>query len=651
MAKLPIYYATEVGSRSQEQQQQQQQQQQLVRQEQPQHLGNCEVDGAFFLNLNYQNEHHEVGQPVSAYAAAYVQHQQHQQHQQQPPSDSQLQLQLPLRPMEHRSPSPSAATVPVDSSGARPHERSESAPAAESSDPHPPPRRSRGRPRLETQDRNASDRRRTQIRLAQRQYRQRKEARMAALEWRVGELSRLNDSMSSAISHFYDALLAEHVLEAVPHATQRLQLLGDRLLALVCASKNVGEDTGGSQASEAEEEPHSAHSLGAGGSAAGLYPYAEVNGGYPPHHGHVQGAGHGAQAAMHLSSSMAYEMVTQPTADNASYPMYASTESYQVYCPSPCQTLPPPASSFAAQDVTFGRRFQRASIEAGLRLVTMPHPPAERYAAVFGFDLFFEPRETITRRLRLLLGRADQGGVRCWRAPFTNANPGDQFLLASQRVATTSPATGESKVFTMGNNHGQREYGGQQQPQRQETSAAGPLSLEGEAMRGERFYRRVRMLLPGLEGELLDADEVDVYLGRLGVFVPQGAEVVEADLNVGEVDDGAAVWAPLTCEADGPATTPVTVSDGVTASQPRATPALRNGNNDGLGPFALPEPSGHNMPWATAPTTNWCQAKVTINVNVLMKELVHRFICLGMTPTVRRTDVNRAVRLAARMAP
>lgn len=462
---------------------------------------------------------------------------------------------------------------------------------------------------------------------------------MTALEWKVKELSRLNDSMSTSFSHFYDALLAENVFEAVPHAGQRLQVLGDRLLALACACKNAAEDTGGSQASEAEEEPMSAHPLGFGPAP---YPYGGGDG--YPHPVHVQ------PSTMHPSSSLAYEMVTQPPADSASFPMYASTEPYQVYCPSPCPTLQGASSSSSSsslaprqEGLTFGRRFQRASIEAGIRLVTMQHPPAERYAAVFGFGLFFEPRETINHRLRLLLRRSEQdGGLRCWRAPLANAEAGDHFLLASsQRLTTTSPACGESKVIK------------QQQQQQQQLETTMVDALETEVMRGERFYRRVRMLLPGLEGELLDADEVDVYLGRLGLFVPQGAEVVEAELNVSDLNDTSSVWSPLTADTGAP--TPVTDSSSAVATQQQGRTA-DDGNGLGSFTFAAPhhyQPQHHssNMSWApVSPSASCCQAKVTINVNILMKELLQRFICLGTTPTVRRTDVNRAIRLAARMA-
>src|SRR6266516_4726527 len=51
-------------------------------------------------------------------------------------------------------------------------------------------KKQRGRPRLDTHDETAADRRRTQIRLAQRAYRHRKETTISALKGRVNELER-----------------------------------------------------------------------------------------------------------------------------------------------------------------------------------------------------------------------------------------------------------------------------------------------------------------------------------------------------------------------------------------------------------------------------------------------------------------------------
>ena len=65
-------------------------------------------------------------------------------------------------------------------------------------------KKQRGRPRLDTQDETAADRRRTQIRLAQRAYRNRKETTISALKKRVGELERTIEKMNKSFLKFHD---------------------------------------------------------------------------------------------------------------------------------------------------------------------------------------------------------------------------------------------------------------------------------------------------------------------------------------------------------------------------------------------------------------------------------------------------------------
>lgn len=68
-------------------------------------------------------------------------------------------------------------------------------------------KRQRGRPRLDTQDETAADRRRTQIRLAQRAYRHRKETTISALKKRVLDLQSTIDQMNKTFLNLHDNLI------------------------------------------------------------------------------------------------------------------------------------------------------------------------------------------------------------------------------------------------------------------------------------------------------------------------------------------------------------------------------------------------------------------------------------------------------------
>ena len=68
-------------------------------------------------------------------------------------------------------------------------------------------KRQRGRPRLDTEDQTAADRRRTQIRLAQRAYRHRKETTISALKARVGDLQSTIELMNKTFLDLHDNLI------------------------------------------------------------------------------------------------------------------------------------------------------------------------------------------------------------------------------------------------------------------------------------------------------------------------------------------------------------------------------------------------------------------------------------------------------------
>lgn len=71
--------------------------------------------------------------------------------------------------------------------------------------------RRRGRPRVEKQDESAADRRRTQIRMAQRAYRQRKESTLEELRKRVSELTNTIELMNKSFADCRDRLYATSI--------------------------------------------------------------------------------------------------------------------------------------------------------------------------------------------------------------------------------------------------------------------------------------------------------------------------------------------------------------------------------------------------------------------------------------------------------
>ncbi|CAI6339731.1 unnamed protein product [Periconia digitata] len=100
-------------------------------------------------------------------------------------------------------------------------------------------KKARGRPRVDTQDATAADRRRTQIRLAQRAYRQRKETTIASLQEKNARLQAIITQMNKLVTEFDTAAAKSSVLQLDTNLTTHLKQITGHFAALVkSASEN-----------------------------------------------------------------------------------------------------------------------------------------------------------------------------------------------------------------------------------------------------------------------------------------------------------------------------------------------------------------------------------------------------------------------------
>ncbi|KAF3907607.1 hypothetical protein AA313_de0204376 [Arthrobotrys entomopaga] len=113
----------------------------------------------------------------------------------------------------------------------------------------------RGRPRLDNRDETAAERRRTQIRLAQRAYRQRKETTIASLKTRVEELETTLDTLVNTFFEIHDSAMEHKIVEAHPQFGQTLRGATEKILALSkeFGTSGAGGEDGGEQ--DPEETP------------------------------------------------------------------------------------------------------------------------------------------------------------------------------------------------------------------------------------------------------------------------------------------------------------------------------------------------------------------------------------------------------------
>ncbi|KAK2590790.1 hypothetical protein QQS21_011527 [Conoideocrella luteorostrata] len=578
-------------------------------------------------------------------------------------------------------------------------------------------KRSRGRPRLDTKDETAADRRRTQIRLAQRAYRHRKDTAITSLEKRVKELEKANEDVSKEFHDFYGILLSERLIVSSHHAAPRLSSMASNIINVVDKARaaNSSEVSGSDddeerpasgsgnrysltastaapfqQSSSVPSNVHNESSLAESQQSSALATYTSAvttaTGATT-----VSAPASAAGPLIHVPPSLNYEVVTAATPQNASFPFYSSMERTAADNfegslapgPSPYGTISVPIS-YAANELTFGRRLQRQSIESALRLILMLHPPPERFAAVFGFCLLFETRDDIIKRLQIALSRSPFEDLSNWRHPFTNLGGAGTFFESQAAVGTPNNIYGNMPV----GNQGTQSYG---KPQQMTGMSMGPWGAEVQATRDQRIDygsdQRMQMMLAGFEGDFFDPDEVETYLRQIGIFIPPRSDFAEAEIDINDLsqqsispktgssfsiaqqagfengDSGyggsaqSTIWTTNSSSSTAGAVDPLCPPSNQSLAQPQVM--MAGGSCMGVatpgdfesGTVTYMMPPGGNRMWMQP--TNWPppKTKITLNVTVLIKELSNSSVCLGRTPGVRRKDIGAAIRVAAGLPP
>ena len=374
----------------------------------------------------------------------------------------------------------------------------------------------------------------------------------------------------------------------------------------------------------------------------------------------------------YVPENLAYEVITQPTPENASFPSYApdpQAPNQWIEQPPlvqlPPGTQPPPTAyqvffqqqvgaaeqavsinnslagpnSSAAHEATFGRRLQRRTLERALYLAEMENPPPDRFGAVFGFCLLVESKDRIVERLRSCLHSFKEESLNYWRYPFTNLGG-----IGFSSPNTTNNARTDS--------HGYIES---YKPQHMTGYSMGPFPPHIEAVKDTRLDKRMQINFPGFSGEFLDSDEAERYLRAKGIEIPAMAEWVTVEVSTNDFGDGSETETvpvepqrqPVSCAQDaGPvhgAWPRVSGPDAITTmfSDGSVTGAADTG---AMHPFLCPAvPLGS---WTSTRRSN-PKFKTTIQVSTLVEEMVNRSVCLGRAPGIRPKDIDRAVKLAS----
>lgn len=254
-----------------------------------------------------------------------------------------------------------------------------------------------------------------------------------------------------------------------------------------------------------------------------------------------------------------YEVITYPTLDNASFPFglssgfsftseLTSSTTQPEFSSSTTQpdfsdinlsstlypSLPLP-NSYASQEVTFGRRFQRTALERAWTLVTMPNPPRKRFSRVFGFCLLFEPLESIKTRLRRGLDRTAAESLNNWQYPFLQLGGSTTHFDTTTATTTTAGSTTHNRFGNQGTADVMRSKnanGFSTGPFDAKTTAARDMLVDANQ------YLPPGVGAPGFGAEFYDSDEIEMYLHQRGVAIPPAADFVTVEIEATAFTDG-----------------------------------------------------------------------------------------------------------------
>ncbi|TLD38827.1 GPI inositol-deacylase [Venturia nashicola] len=558
-------------------------------------------------------------------------------------------------------------------------------------------KKTRGRPRVEGADETAADRRRTQIRLAQRAYRLRKETTISSLQVQVSALQTTIEEMNKTFLNFNDRAVASGVLQMSPDLGRELKAATEQFILLAKASHQSGDEHSDS---EMEEEPHDSsktsphdieteHQISFSHAASSHSPepppsVVDIGMGYSMTYGDSMSAQ--SPASMYVSSrdfNSATEMQTATTTGryhdtSSSFGLFQYStpatsgvmlavaapsdpqyQQYNVQVPSPTQINVPSMAktmpgdyTYSFQETTFARRLQRATLERGFHLLSNAEERPHAYSRVFRLSLMYHSRDNLIARFRAALSKDPGHAIETYQTPFIHLG-------------------GAGMHYNTGRVH--NGY----------IVKPGPLQrqITLESVDGTGMPQEVMDFdLAEYEGQWFDSNDVEGYLESKGLHIDPQSTFVEWQTD----DDVLDIFSSPSPSASGVETVATTASP--SPSTPRhaqdsdswneigvwdsnaswdtaatgwlmgsgdKTPDFLNSGwssvknpaswdfSDTVGPHSDDYNASH-LANAVAPEPK-TKKNVTIDVSKLIDEIIKTGICLGRAPGFRKRDLDRAL--------
>jgi hypothetical protein len=533
-------------------------------------------------------------------------------------------------------------------------------------------KKQRGRPRLDTQDETAADRRRTQIRLAQRAYRHRKETTISALKKRVSELERTIEKMNKSFLQFHDNAIDSGLVLSKPSLAQQLKATTEQFVSLAkIASIDSDHEEEAANIAELENSNRADSSnnleyqnFGQSQDAAG----DQYTLGYEMDFGGNEGSDGDVEE---LPQYMPTDTSTSGTLveTNDSLKEWSFLNNYQqlnaeVHIPTfDFESLLPPIQkplkasvpyTYSFQETTFARRLHRLCLERAFRVLTNPDVNQEYIKRAFRFSFSFSNRRRMLARFQELLKRKAGESLENWNVPFFHVGgAGTHFPRLDEQGRPVYPPN----IFSP-------------------AKAFGPLALPtAETPRDEATIEQLLDSI-GFGGVWFDSHDVEGYLQTMGINLDGHSSFVEID--------------PSTIERAPPlflhSTSSTSSISGTSPVRSPATPAQSNPLQIAdTGYFAqeLPDPFGSNNilflyqekpleydvtlgagngeHWPSLPSSpgrtptfqeilQRMTQPVTVDVSKMLERIVDGSACLGRAPGFRRKDIDNALVMALQEA-
>ncbi|ELR09763.1 hypothetical protein GMDG_04247 [Pseudogymnoascus destructans 20631-21] len=399
-------------------------------------------------------------------------------------------------------------------------------------------KKSRGRPRLDTKDETAADRRRTQIRLAQRAYRYRKETTISSLETQVEKLQSTAEAMNNAFLGLYDFASSQGVLHREPDFARQLQATTQRVLELskAAAADQSSHDDDSSHADEkdldnqiAVVKPNSkrpkSETLSPPEKVIPILGRSAWGNDSPSHRDEDECSFQQTFNQMPLPNQLPVEgkINSLPNPDDDNF-VCELTESDMDQLRAEASRMNPyqfnlglgndqvltSPTSFASLETSFARRLHRTSNERGFRLLTNPHSNPLILKRVFGFSLLFRTKEQLLASLVEKLERSSSKGLlNLWSAPFVHVGgSGTYYPLPEEDISSNL------------------------MPKVRTGRSIGPLTTDAMSAREKHMIDNFTCSAEGFEGKYFDANDVESYLRGKGINIAPHTEYVTVNLDM-----------------------------------------------------------------------------------------------------------------------